>query len=73
MERLVGQGSFASVYIAKRKGDNEQFAAKAFYKKVLYQQDPKAKSQIINEIKMLRLLSDHSHITKLFEVYENLT
>lgn len=46
MERLIGSGGFASVYEAKRNMDGESFAAKAFYKKILYQNDPKAKSQI---------------------------
>lgn len=73
MDRLIGQGSFASVYVALRFSDKEAFAAKAFFKKILYPKDPKAKAQIQNEIIMLRQLNDHSHITKLFEVYENHT
>lgn len=43
MERLIGSGTFASVYVATRIIDREKFAAKAFFKKILYQKDPKAK------------------------------
>jgi polo-like kinase 4 len=40
LEKLIGSGSFASVYIARRKHDGTKIAVKAFLKKMLIQKDP---------------------------------
>jgi len=40
LEKLVGNGSFASVYIAKKKLDGSKVAIKAFLKKMLIQKNP---------------------------------
>jgi len=37
--KQIGQGSFARVYHAKRKGTNHQFAVKAFPKEALDEED----------------------------------
>jgi serine/threonine protein kinase len=37
--KQIGQGSFARVYHAKRKGTNNQFAVKAFPKEALDEED----------------------------------
>lgn len=42
ISKLIGKGTFASVYEARCKNDNQVYAAKAFYKKVAFQ-DPKGK------------------------------
>lgn len=42
VSKLIGKGTFASVYEAKSKNDNQVYAAKAFYKKVAFQ-DPKGR------------------------------
>ena len=39
IEKLLGNGSFASVYMVRRRSDGKLFAAKAFLKKLLYQND----------------------------------
>ena len=36
ISKLIGKGTFASVYEAKSKNDNLVYAAKAFYKKIAY-------------------------------------
>jgi len=36
ISKLIGKGTFASVYEAKSKFDNQMYAAKAFYKKTLF-------------------------------------
>lgn len=40
MEKLIGSGSFASVYCGKSKADGTKVAVKAFLKKMLIQSDP---------------------------------
>lgn len=53
VSKLIGKGTFASVYEAKSKFENQVYAAKAFYKKTLFQ-DPKGKEQVENEIRIMR-------------------
>ncbi|CAD8090260.1 unnamed protein product [Paramecium sonneborni] len=69
ISKLIGKGTFASVYEAKSKFDNQMYAAKAFYKKTLFQ-DPKGKEQVENEIRIMRQLN-HPNLINLHEVYEN--
>ncbi|CAD8205849.1 unnamed protein product [Paramecium octaurelia] len=69
ISKLIGKGTFASVYEAKSKFDSQMYAAKAFYKKTLFQ-DPKGKEQVENEIRIMRQLN-HPNLINLHEVYEN--
>ncbi|CAD8072249.1 unnamed protein product [Paramecium primaurelia] len=71
LEKLIGSGSFASVYIAKRKTDGIKLAIKAFLKKMLMQKDPdKWRESIDNEIKVMKSL-DHSSLLKCHDHFEN--
>ncbi|CAD8121920.1 unnamed protein product [Paramecium sonneborni] len=71
LEKLIGSGSFASVYIAKRKTDGIKFAIKAFLKKMLMQKDPeKWRESIDNEIKVMKCL-DHRSLLKCYDHFEN--
>jgi serine/threonine protein kinase len=69
--KVIGKGSFAKVYLGKRKIDNLEFAVKTFDKAAIIKQD-KAKPSLINEINIMRRL-DHENIIKLYEVYESAT
>ncbi|CAD8108281.1 unnamed protein product [Paramecium primaurelia] len=69
INKLIGKGSFASVYEAKGKNDQQFYAAKAFYKKQVFQ-DPKGRDQIENEINVMRKLN-HPNLINLHEVFEN--
>ncbi|CAD8190803.1 unnamed protein product [Paramecium octaurelia] len=71
LEKLIGSGSFASVYIAKRKTDGNKLAVKAFLKKMLMQKDPdKWRESIDNEIKVMKSL-DHPSLLKCYDHFEN--
>ncbi|CAD8210052.1 unnamed protein product [Paramecium octaurelia] len=71
LEKLIGSGSFASVYIAKRKADGVKLAIKAFLKKMLIQKDPdKWRETIDNEIRVMKSL-DHTSILKCYDHFEN--
>jgi calcium/calmodulin-dependent protein kinase I len=58
------------VYVAKRKLDSKLFAAKAFYKKLLFANDAKGRSLIENEIAIMRKLK-HPNLINLHEIFEN--
>ena len=51
---LLGSGSFAKIYKAKRKEDNHLFAVKEIYFRSLKQNE---KKQIVNEVNIMRQLS----------------
>ncbi|CAD8083042.1 unnamed protein product [Paramecium sonneborni] len=71
IEKLIGSGSFASVYIGKSKGDGTKVAIKAFLKKMLMLKDPTQwREQIDNEVKVMRYMN-HQNILKLYDVFEN--
>jgi len=67
--KTIGKGSFAKVYLVKRKSDNADMAVKTFDKNALHNID-KAKASLINEINIMRKL-DQENIIKLYEVHEN--
>lgn len=67
--KVIGKGSFARVYLVKRKFDNADLAVKTFDKNLLLRQD-KAKASLINEINLMRKLN-HDNIIRLHEVYES--
>jgi len=67
--KMIGEGSFAKVYLVKRKSDGMELAAKTFDKSLLAKVD-KAKASLINEINIMRKL-ENDNIIKLYDVYEN--
>lgn len=67
--KMIGKGSFAKVYLVKRKGDNADLAVKTFDKSLLLKQD-KARASLISEINIMRKLN-HESIIKLHDVYES--
>jgi len=67
--KVIGKGSFAKVYLVKRKTDGVNLAVKTFDKAALLKQD-KAKASLISEINIMRRL-DHESIIKLHDVYES--
>ncbi|CAD8126526.1 unnamed protein product [Paramecium sonneborni] len=71
LEKLVGNGSYASVYIAKKKLDGSKVAIKAFLKKMLIQINPNSwRLSIENEIKVMKSL-EHPSILKIHDHFEN--
>ncbi|EGR28086.1 protein kinase domain protein [Ichthyophthirius multifiliis] len=67
-QKKIGQGNFASVYLAQKFEDGKIYAVKAFCKEYAYAQD-KGRESLINEIEILRSLN-HPNILKLHEVFE---
>ncbi|CAK74127.1 unnamed protein product (macronuclear) [Paramecium tetraurelia] len=71
IEKLIGSGGFASVYIGKSKADGTKVAIKAFLKKMLMLSDPiQWRQQIDNEVKVMKYMN-HQNILKLYDVFEN--
>lgn len=68
VKKLLGEGSFAKVYLANRLSDSKEFAVKAFSKESLEKQN-NGKASIRNEIEILTDL-DHPNVLRLFEVHE---
>ncbi|CAD8197215.1 unnamed protein product [Paramecium pentaurelia] len=68
VSKLIGKGSFAKVYLATRKENNQQYAIKAFSKSFMQQQH-KGIESLLNEMQVMRKLN-HPNIVKLHEVHE---
>ena len=68
VSKLIGKGSFAKVYLAARKENNQQYAVKAF-SKTFMQQQHKGFESLLNEIRIMRKI-DHPNVLKLHEVHE---
>ncbi|CAD8078443.1 unnamed protein product [Paramecium sonneborni] len=68
VQKMIGKGSFAKVYSATKKENNNQYAIKAFSKSYMSQQS-KGIESLLNEIKVMRRLN-HPNIVKLHEVHE---
>lgn len=68
VSKLIGKGSFAKVYLATRKENNQQYAVKAF-SKTFMQQQHKGFESLLNEIRIMRKI-DHPNVLKLHEVHE---
>ncbi|EGR30423.1 protein kinase domain protein [Ichthyophthirius multifiliis] len=66
--KIIGKGSFAKVYLATKKQNNQQYAIKAFNKEFMLNQH-KGKESLINEIIVMRNLRNE-HLINLYEVYE---
>lgn len=63
----IGMGKSASVFLARRRSDNEKVAIKAFLKSDA-KTDPKSSLAIENEVSILRGL-DHPNLIKIFGFY----
>ncbi|CAD8055953.1 unnamed protein product [Paramecium primaurelia] len=70
VSKMIGKGSFAKVYQATKKENNNQYAIKAFSKAYMQQQS-KGIESMLNEIKLMRKLN-HPNIVKLYEVHETI-
>ena len=55
VEKKIGKGNFATVYLAERLEDSQQMAIKAFSKAAAYGEE-NGKEAIINEIQIMRKL-----------------
>lgn len=69
VKKVLGEGSFAKVYLATNNEDKELYAIKAFSKESLSKQT-KGKSAIRNEIEILTTL-DHPNLLRIKEVNES--
>ena len=65
---VLGEGSFAKVYLVERKSDKKEFAVKVFPKNETLN-DPKERKSLVYEINMLRIIK-HSRILNIMELYE---
>ncbi|CAD8082037.1 unnamed protein product [Paramecium primaurelia] len=66
--KMIGKGSFATVYLAERISDNVQYAVKAF-SKLYIQGQFRGREGLENEIRVMRRLNQES-ILRLHEVHE---
>jgi len=69
IQKQIGEGSFAKVYLGTNKQTGVSFAVKAFSKEFLCSQE-KGKDSIKNEIDILTTLK-HTNVIKLVEVNES--
>jgi calcium/calmodulin-dependent protein kinase I len=69
VKKLLGEGSFAKVYLATNLENNQLYAIKAFSKESLSKQS-KGKAAIRNEIEILCELN-HSNLMHISEVHES--
>lgn len=67
--KLLGEGSFAKVYLANRKETGSKYAVKTLSKEVLLSK-PKGKQALVNEIEVMYEI-DHPNIIRLHEIYES--
>ena len=67
--KLLGEGSFAKVYLVQHKLTGQKFAVKAFSKEILLKQS-KGKQTLVNEIEILSSL-DHPNVMKTYGVHES--
>lgn len=69
IQKQIGEGSFAKVYLGTNKQTGASFAVKAFSKEFLSSQE-KGKDSIKNEIDILTTLK-HTNVIRLVEVNES--
>jgi len=65
---MIGQGSFAKVFLGKKKENNTNYAIKAFSKEFILTQKHGMKA-LANEIKIMKNLNSQ-YCLKLFEFHE---
>ena len=58
--RKLGKGNFATVYEVQRFFDKKKFAVKAFSKQTCFSAN-RGKQSLINELKVMRELSEEAH------------
>lgn len=68
VKKVLGQGGFAKVYLAKNLVDDKLYAVKAFKKDQLRIQN-RGRAAVRNEVDVLQRI-DHPNIMKLYEVHE---
>jgi calcium-dependent protein kinase len=69
--KMIGNGTFAKVYLAESKRTKKMYAVKAFTKENIIEFDKiNAKPLMLNEINIMRSF-DHENVVKLYEVYES--
>ncbi|CAD8181047.1 unnamed protein product [Paramecium pentaurelia] len=66
VEKIIGKGSFAKVYLATSNG--QSYAIKAFSKQFINEQQ-KGKESLLNEMQVMRAIK-HPNIVQLLEVHE---
>ncbi|CAD8162420.1 unnamed protein product [Paramecium pentaurelia] len=66
--KMIGKGSFANVYLAKRQSNGVQYAVKAFSKLYIHGQF-RGREGLENEIRVMRRLNQEN-ILHLYEVHE---
>ena len=67
-DELLGQGSFGKVYKGRSKATNEVVAIKYIDKKAM---KPHEVSLQMNEIEILKVVSNHTNVVKLIEYFED--
>lgn len=67
VEKPLGKGGFATVYLMQRKSDHKEFAVKLIKKHTINK--PKELRYLLSEIDILRI-ADHPNIVKTYEVHE---
>ncbi|CAD8208038.1 unnamed protein product [Paramecium octaurelia] len=68
IEKLIGKGNFANVYLCTKKQDKQQFAVKAFEKYKMNKDTDK--QALIKEIQIMRKLN-YKGLIKMHEVFED--
>jgi serine/threonine protein kinase len=69
IEKEIGKGSFGKVYLAKQILTNCDIALKIISKSIVRQK--KVEDKIQREIKILKTMSGHPNVVKLYEVFED--
>ncbi len=67
-DELLGQGSFGKVYKGRNNQTNEVIAIKYIDKKSM---KPHEVSLQMNEIEILKVVSNHANVVKLIEYFED--
>ncbi|CAK57049.1 unnamed protein product (macronuclear) [Paramecium tetraurelia] len=71
IEKIIGKGNFAKVYLCNKKSEKQQFAVKAFEKSKMINTETD-RLALLKEISILRKLN-YKGLIKMYEVYEDET
>ncbi|CAD8109476.1 unnamed protein product [Paramecium sonneborni] len=69
IERMIGKGNFAKVYLCTKKLDKQQYAVKAFEKSKMMNNETDKKA-LIKEMSILRKLN-YKGLIRMYEVFED--